>query len=301
MYIATVRGFLYTPQVLWPCLHYAVPDAPNTKFFYESASFKQCRSVDRHFADILSRTTTKATSVLWVDDYHLLFFPGLLRSHSRTALAPVGFFLHLAFHSSEIFRCLSVRDSLLKEVLDADLAGFQTANYARHLRQTMSRILVYESLPKSIQVEVPVAPVSIGGDAEKEWRESSEGKKTKEKGRFVDVGVFPMGFDLNSLKEKKRSPKVEYWVQLLRRRYAGMNLIVGRDKVDKFRWGVRHKIEAFEHFLKTNSEFQGEAVLIQVALQTTESNELAGGFSDVVPRINAYLPTRCLARAGSHV
>ncbi|KAI6134411.1 hypothetical protein EV401DRAFT_1908634, partial [Pisolithus croceorrhizus] len=49
-------------QVLWPCLHYAVPDAPNTKFFYESASFKQCRSVDRHFADILSRTTTKATS-----------------------------------------------------------------------------------------------------------------------------------------------------------------------------------------------------------------------------------------------
>lgn len=26
-------------EVLWPCLHYAVPDAPKTKVFYESSSF----------------------------------------------------------------------------------------------------------------------------------------------------------------------------------------------------------------------------------------------------------------------
>ncbi|KAI6107103.1 hypothetical protein EDD16DRAFT_1623990 [Pisolithus croceorrhizus] len=33
------------------------------KFFYESASFNQYRSVSQHFAGILSRTTTKVTSV----------------------------------------------------------------------------------------------------------------------------------------------------------------------------------------------------------------------------------------------
>ncbi|KAI6013248.1 glycosyltransferase family 20 protein [Pisolithus marmoratus] len=276
-------------QVLWPCLHYAVPDAPKTKCFYESASFKQYRSVNQRFADVIIENYREG-DMIWVNDYHLMLLPALLRSHPKTASAPIGFFLHVAFPSSEIFRCLSVRDSLLKGVLGADLVGFQTANYARHFRQTVSRILAYESLPKGIQVEGPVAPVSTGGEAEKEWRESAEGKKGKEKGRFVDVGVFPMGIDVNSLREKKRQPEVQYWVQLLRQRYAGMKLIVGRDKLDETQ-GVRHKLEAFDHFLKANPEFQGKVVLIQVALQTTESNELAGGVSDVVARINAAFST----------
>ncbi|KAI6023022.1 glycosyltransferase family 20 protein [Pisolithus microcarpus] len=252
-----------SPFVLWPCLHYAVPDAPKTKYFYESASFKQYRSVNQRFADVIVENYHEG-DIIWVNDYHLMLLPGLLRSHPKTALAPIGFFLHVAFPSSEIFRCLSVRDALLKGVLGADLVGFQTANYARHFRQTVSRILAYESLPKGIQVEGP--------------------------GRFVDVGVFPMGIDVHSLREKKRNPEVQYWVQLLRQRYAGMKLIVGRDKLDEIQ-GVRHKIEAFEHFLKANPEFQGKVVLIQVALQTTESNELAGGVSDVVARINSAFST----------
>ncbi|KAI6022074.1 glycosyltransferase family 20-domain-containing protein [Pisolithus marmoratus] len=183
----------------------------------------------------------------------------------------IGFFLHVAFPSSEIFRCLS-------GVLGADLVGFQTANYARHFRQT------------GIQVEGPVAPVSTDGEAEKEWSESAEGRKGKENGRFVDVGVFPMGVDVNSLREKKRQPEVQYWGQLLGQRYAGMKLIVGREELNEIQ-GVRHKLEAFEHFLKANPEFQGKVILIQVALRTTESNELAGGVSDVVARISAAFST----------
>jgi len=40
-------------QVLWPALHYAVPDAPKTKLFYESASYKQYVSVNQRFADVI--------------------------------------------------------------------------------------------------------------------------------------------------------------------------------------------------------------------------------------------------------
>jgi len=39
--------------VLWPCLHYAIPDAPKTKLFYESASFKQYVAVNQRFADVI--------------------------------------------------------------------------------------------------------------------------------------------------------------------------------------------------------------------------------------------------------
>lgn len=40
-------------KVLWPCLHYAIPDAPKTKIFYESAAFKQYQAVNQRFADAI--------------------------------------------------------------------------------------------------------------------------------------------------------------------------------------------------------------------------------------------------------
>ncbi|OCH91316.1 hypothetical protein OBBRIDRAFT_873262 [Obba rivulosa] len=236
-------------QVLWPCLHYAVPDAPKTKSFYESASYKQYVAVNQRFADTIA-AAYKEGDVVWVNDYHLMLLPAMLRA--RLPGASIGFFMHVAFPSSEIFRCLSDREDLLRGVLGADLIGFQTANYARHFRQTVSRILASEALPKGVQLE----------------------------DRFVDVGVFPMGIDVGSLEEKKRSPEVAEWVQSLRQRYAGMKLI-----------GVRQKIQAFEAFLDKYPEYQGKVVLIQVALQTTEENEVQGGVADVVSHLNSRFST----------
>jgi trehalose-6-phosphate synthase len=90
-------------------------------------------------------------------------------------------------------------------------------------RQTVSRILALEALPKGIQTEE----------------------------RFVDVAAIPIGIDVTALLEKRyvafittqistlmlievrRNPEVSHWVQVLRQRYAGMKLIVGRDKLDE--------------------------------------------------------------------
>ena len=140
---------------------------------------------------------------VWVNDYHLMLLPSMIRVKLPNAI--IGFFMHVAFPSSEIFRCLSVREQLLRGVLSADLIGFQTANYARHFRQTVSRILALETLPKGIQLE----------------------------DHFVDVAVFPMGIDVKALTEKKREPDVAHWVQILKERYQGVKLVVGRDKLDE--------------------------------------------------------------------
>ncbi|KAF8884515.1 glycosyltransferase family 20-domain-containing protein [Infundibulicybe gibba] len=245
-------------QVLWPCLHYAVPDAPKTKLFYESASYKQYVAVNQRFADAIIANYKEGDIT-----------SSILPTYSTQT--PIGFFMHVAFPSSEIFRCLSVRQDLLKGLLGADLVGFQTASYARHFRQTVSRILTYEALPKGIQIA------------------EGDGKDTG-RGRFVDVGVFPMGIDVGQLRLKKQEPEVAEWVQVLKQRYLGMKLVVGRDKLDEIQ-GVRQKIQAFETFLEKYPEFQQKVVLIQVALQTTESNELAGGVADVVSRINSRYST----------
>ena len=105
-------------QVLWPALHYAVPDAPKTKAFYESATYKQYVAVNQRFADAIVSAYNEG-DIIWVNDYHLMLLPSMLRE--RLPNAAIGFFMHVAFPSSEIFRCLSVREPLLHGVLGADL------------------------------------------------------------------------------------------------------------------------------------------------------------------------------------
>ncbi|KAJ7071405.1 alpha,alpha-trehalose-phosphate synthase [Mycena amicta] len=256
-------------QVLWPSLHYAIPDAPKTKMFYESAAFKQYVAVNQRFADVIAANYQDG-DIIWVNDYHLMLLPAMLRASPRIpSHAPIGFFMHVAFPSSEIFRCLSVRRQLLSGLLAADLVGFQTANYARHFRQTVSRIMSYEALPRGIQLV--------------------EGQGESRRSRFVDVGVFPMGIDVQQLHEKRRDPDVAEWVQVLKQRYSGMKIVVGRDKLDEIQ-GVRHKLLAFQAFLERYPEFQNKVVLIQVALQTTLT-DIAGNIADIVTHINSRFST----------
>ncbi|XP_006455649.1 hypothetical protein AGABI2DRAFT_121550 [Agaricus bisporus var. bisporus H97] len=300
-------------QVLWPALHSAVPDAPKTKMFYESASYKQYVAVNQRFADVIV-SNYREGDIIWVNDYHLMLLPLLLRSSPRIPpSAPIGFFMHIAFPSSEIFRCLSVRRDLLSGLMAADLVGFQTPNYARHFRQTVSRILAFEALPKGIRIpegeenhlvkvdelvrvnglrkEVQKPGLPGSKTAEEVLKAGDEdATKSLERERFVDVGSFPMGIDVKRLQERKQQPDVAEWVSVLRQRYAGMKIVVGRDKLDEVQ-GVRHKLQAFENFLERYPEFQGKVVLIQVALQTTEVNELAGGVADVVSRVNSRFST----------
>jgi trehalose-6-phosphate synthase len=44
---------------------------------------------------------------------------------------------------------------------------------------------------------------------------------------------------------------------MLKQRYAGMKIVVGRDKLDEVQ-GVRHKIQAFERFLERYKDFEGQ-------------------------------------------
>lgn len=284
-------------QVLWPCLHYAVPDAPKTKMFYESATYKQYVSLNAKFAQTIAEQYQEG-DVIFVNDYHLMLLPLLLRDMLPAKTNPpiIGFFMHVAFPTSEIFRCLAMRKELLEGVLGADFVGFQTANYARHFRQTVSRILAFEALPKGIQLpeeksadgEGDGARTPVGGAAGTGPVRDGLG----ERGRFVDVASVPMGIDVVQLKEKKADPEVEEWVQVLEQRYAGMKLLVGRDKLDDIQ-GVRHKIAAFETFLDKHPSWQGKVVLIQISLQTqaSDSNELHGGVADAVSRINSRFST----------
>ncbi|KAK4459411.1 glycosyltransferase [Cladorrhinum samala] len=244
----------FCKQILWPVFHYQIPDNPKSKA-YEDHSWQYYVNVNQAFADKIVKNWKKNDSI-WVHDYHLLLVPAMVRK--KIPEAKIGFFLHVAFPSSEVFRCLAVRKQLLEGMVGANLIGFQIHEYTRHFLQTCSRILSAEATPDGLQLE----------------------------DRFVDVINLPIGIDPVSLSQHREEPEVKRWLDTMRKLYEGKKLIVARDKLDHVR-GVRQKLLSYELFLNKNPEWREKAVLIQVALSTSEKSELDATVSDIVTRVNS--------------
>lgn len=245
----------YCKSMLWPVFHYQVPDSPKSKA-YEDHSWKYYVKVNQAFADRVAENYKRGDTV-WVHDYHLLLVPSMLRKVLPEA--KIGFFLHIAFPSSEVFRCLATRKELLDGVLGANLIGFQTDEYGHHFLQTCSRLLGVEATKHGVQMDH----------------------------RFVNVETFPIGIDPEALDNSRDDPEVTDWMKTISEKYHGKKIIVARDKLDHIR-GVRPKLLAFELFLKRYPHWRDKVVFIQVATSTTEQAELDAAVADVVTRINSY-------------
>ncbi|PSN65573.1 alpha,alpha-trehalose phosphate synthase-like protein subunit [Corynespora cassiicola Philippines] len=244
----------YCKTILWPVFHYVVPDHPKSKAFMDH-SWKHYVAVNKAFAEKVVKNY-KRGDVIWIHDYHLLLVPGMIRQ--KLPDAQIGFYLHTAFPSSEVFRCIAFRKELLEGVLGANLVAFQTQEYAHHFLQTCSRILAVEAIEDGVQLE----------------------------NRFVNVWATPIGIDPDALSRERDREEVKTWIQTMEQRYRGKRVIVARDKLDTIR-GMRQKLLGFELFLNQNPELKDKVVLIQVATSSTEDAELAGTISEIVTRIDA--------------
>ena len=124
---------------MWPLIHYH----PGEITFSEDA-WQAYKRANRKFAETIVKDLMEG-DMIWIHDYHLMLVPAMLHEiFSQVINIKIGFFLHTPFPSSEIFRILPVRLEILKGVLQADLIGFHTNDYARHFLSTCW-ILLYVS------------------------------------------------------------------------------------------------------------------------------------------------------------
>ncbi|MCJ1477992.1 hypothetical protein MMC13_006667 [Lambiella insularis] len=248
----------YCKTILWPVFHYQIPDNPKSKA-YEDHSWIYYVKINKAFADRIVQSW-KRGDIIWIHDYHLSLVPGMVRK--KIPDAQIGFFLHTAFPSSEVFRCLAMRIEILEGLLGSNLLGFQTKEYGTHFLQTCNRLLYAEATPEGVQLE----------------------------DRFVNVAEFPIGVDLDMLNTRRQDPEVTDWIQRMRSKYADKRLIVARDKLDHVR-GVRQKLLAYELFLNKNPELKEKVVLIQVVSSATKEDGLEATLTDIVTRINSVHST----------
>jgi trehalose-6-phosphate synthase len=95
----------FCKQILWKLFHDQLSDYPLSKFTSQTQqeAWQHYVKVNERFAELIA-WAYRPGDLIWVNDYHLMLVPAMLRV--RLPEAMIGFFLHVPFPSSEIFRCL---------------------------------------------------------------------------------------------------------------------------------------------------------------------------------------------------
>ncbi|KAJ0989937.1 hypothetical protein J5N97_008293 [Dioscorea zingiberensis] len=228
----------FCKQQLWPLFHYMLPLSPDLGGRFDRSLWQAYLSVNKIFADKVMEVINPDEDYVWVHDYHLMVLPTFLRK--RFNRVKLGFFLHSPFPSSEIYRTLPVRDELLRALLNADLIGFHTFDYARHFLSCCSRMLglAYKSKRGYIGLEYY--------------------------GRTVNIKILPVGIHMGQLQSVMDLPETETKVAELRDRFNGRMVLLGVDDMDIFK-GISLKLLAMEQLLVQHPDWVGKLVLVQIA------------------------------------
>jgi trehalose 6-phosphate synthase/phosphatase len=262
----------YANAVLWPLFHYELNRLP-----LDVRGFDIYQSANQRFADVVA-AHYQPGDLVWIHDYQLFLVPQLLRQ--KIPDAKIGFFLHIPFPSSEVFRTLPRRDAILEGLLAADLIGFHTAAYMRHFVSAVQRILG--------------TPIEID--------------RIQHEGREVHLGVFPMGVDAQTFATTASDPAVLREALTLQRG-PDEKLLLGIDRLD-YTKGIPRRLLAFERLLERYAELRGKVRMIQIAVPSREGVEAYQEFrsraDELIGRIHGafattdWVPLHWIYRGLSH-
>ncbi len=212
---------LYCNNVLWPLFHYE-----RNLVRHKTAGWEAYVKVNRIIADAIVERV-KTDDVLWVHDFQLLLVPGFVKE--KMPNLRIGFFLHIPFPSSEIFRELPEREIILKSLLSCDQIGFHDLSYLNHFRSSVHRIL--GNLPES----------------EKMW------------------GVYPISIDVDHFNWLTNQNGTQIFIEKYQENKKQMKWILGVDRLDYIK-GLIQKLKAFKTFLREHPEEREKVQFVQVVI-----------------------------------
>jgi trehalose 6-phosphate synthase/phosphatase len=221
----------FANRTLWPLFHYFTSYCT-----FEKSEWDAYQQVNlKFFKEIIKEFNESDT--FWVHDYHLMLLPQMLRSHfPRTN---IGFFLHIPFPSSEIFRILPWRNEVLEGMLGSDLIGFHTYEYARHFLSSVLRLLGHENEFGAVSVE----------------------------DRMVMVDNFPMGVDAKNIKFLLDQESTKNDIKKFQKTVGKKDrkIILSVDRLD-YSKGIPHRLQAFEEFLSRYPKWREKLIYIMLCV-----------------------------------
>jgi len=238
-----VEGYYhgFTNRTLWPLFHDLVVQPVIDRSWWRSYV-----TVTTRFADAVSEVVEASPTppIVWIQDYHLLLLPQLLRE--RHPDLRIGMFLHIPFPAPELFARLPWRESLLGGMLAADSLGFHTEQYRDNFLRTVQRVL---------------PDATVLGD-----------RVMRDDGRRVRALAHPISIDTEDFAELARASATDAEVAALREQFGDRKVLLGVDRLD-YTKGIRHRLQAIELLLEQRPHLRGRFVFVQIAVPSRDDVE----------------------------
>lgn len=248
----------YSNQTLWPLFH-LFP----SRLTFDPKGWAAYRSANMLFRDAAVKEYREG-DLLWVHDYQLMLLPKLLRD--ALPGAAIGFFLHIPFPSSDVFRVLPEREELLEGLLGADLVAFHTYSHLQNFRSSLRRVLGQESRLDTVEAD----------------------------GRKIRLEALPIGIAPEEFTKLLRTSDVVTRMEELRTRYEGRQLLLAVDRLD-YTKGIPQRLRTFRRLLERKPELREKVVLLQVAVPSRERifsyEALRRQVNELVGEINGQFAT----------
>ncbi len=251
----------FSNGVLWPLFHFLLD-----KVNLDAELDWQCyRAINQRFAKAAARKYREG-DIIWVHDYQLMLVPGFLRR--LLPKARIGFFLHVPFPASDVFRILPWRTEVLESLLAADLIGFHTSTYLHNFQRSAAQL--------------------TGADIELDAVRFNE--------RTIKLGVYPIGIEVGPFESAATDPTVEAEMTRIRQAHPDKRILLGVDRLD-YTKGIPRRLLTIARLLERRPDLRDKLLFIQVAVP---SREKVAAYDDL-RRIVNELSGRVNAQFGSPI
>lgn len=241
----------FSNATIWPLFH----DSIRTPT-YHRRWWRAYETVNQRFADAVV-DATRPGDLVWVQDYHLMLAPGLLRKAIGSSVT-IDFFLHIPFPPVEVYARLPWRQELIEGLLGADRIGFQTERGARNFIE---------------------AAVEFAGAVE-----HPEGVSFSD--HVAKVVVAPISIDTAAFDAAARSTETEEALAKLKGELGDpTRILLGVDRLD-YTKGIEVRLRAFETLLQRHPDIAETAQFIQIAVPSRESIDDYAEMREMIEQIS---------------
>ncbi len=239
----------FSNSTLWPLYHDAIVPPR-----YDQSWWTAYGAVSKRFAHAAARFAPPGASV-WIHDYHLQLVPAMLRSLRSDVR--IGYFHHIPFPNTDLFRQLPWRSEIIEGLLGADLIGFQrqgdVANFC-DAAASLCDVRVDESR---------CGPVLAGG-------------------RRVDVDAFPVPVDAAAFARRGNARStIDRACEIRVACGSPRHLLLGVDRLD-YTKGIDQRLAVVRTLFSEGVLQSGRDAYLQVAVPSRAD---ANGYAELRARV----------------
>ena len=200
---------------------------------------------------------------------------------ARGVAAPIGFFLHIPFPSADMLASVPEAGALIRDMVSADLIGFQTQNDVENFAEAAHRLAGATRL--------------AGG-----WLHVD--------GRRVRLGAFPVEIEAREFAAASEQAWHSAPAERLRRSLQGHKLVLGVDRLDPTK-GLIQRLHGYRRLLETRPDWRRRVTMLQIAAESRKDvvayRNLREALEHEAGSINSewgepdWTPLRVVARASA--